>query len=270
MIHLRSLTLREAPEEVAHTFPFSVPSIRSLAGQELTFDADVTFFIGENGSGKSTMLEALAIASRAVTVGSNSVERDESLAAVHLLARQLKLAWARRTHRGFFMRSEDFFGYARKLHAMRDEYERELRAIEADPDLSDKARSQARMPYANSLAALRQSYGEGLDNASHGESYFTLFKSRFVPNGLYILDEPEAPLSPMRQIGLLSLMKTMVEEQAGQFIVATHSPLLMAFPNAAIFSFDNGTCRKIAYEDAEHVTLMREFLMHPQRFLRHL
>jgi len=270
MISLSSLTLREPPEEAARSFPFSVPSIRTLVGRELSFDSEVTFFIGENGSGKSTLLEALAAAARTVTVGSEGAEADRSLAAVHGLARQLKLAWAKRTHRGFFMRSEDFFGYARKLQAMREEFERELRAIDADPDLSDLARSQARMPYANSLSALRQSYGEGLDSASHGENYFTLFRSRFVPNGVYLLDEPEAPLSPLRQIGLLALMKTMVGEQGAQFIIATHSPILMAFPGAAILSFDEGAIHPLAYDQVEHVTITRDFLANPQRFLRHL
>lgn len=269
MIHLHTLSLREPPEGASDSFPFSVPTIRALAGSGITFDAEVTFFIGENGSGKSTLLEALAIAGRTITVGSEGVEADGSLAAVGALARQLKLSWARRTHRGFFMRSEDFFGYARRLQAMREEYERELRAIDADPDLSPKARSQARMPYASSLAGLRR-YGEGLDSYSHGESYFALFKSRFVPNGLYLLDEPEAPLSPMRQIGLLALMKTLVEEQGAQFIIATHSPILMAFPGAAILSFDEGHIHRLRYEEVEHVTLTRDFLANPQRFLRHL
>lgn len=270
MIHLHSFTLRAPADEAVSVFPFSVPSIRSLLGGEFIFDSPVTFFIGENGSGKSTLLEALASAGRAVTVGSTNVDSDRSLRAVHTLAQQLKLAWARRTHRGFFMRSEDFFGYARNLHAMRDEFERELRAIDADPTLSDKARSQARMPYARSLGDLRQSYGAGLDSASHGESYFTLFKSRFVPNGLYLLDEPEAPLSPMRQLGLLSLLKMMVEEQSAQFIIATHSPILMAFPNATLVSFDDGALQRVAYNDIAHVTLTRDFLANPNRFLRHL
>ncbi|GAB4191618.1 MAG: AAA family ATPase [Roseiflexaceae bacterium] len=251
-------------------FPFSVPAIRSLVGSRLEFSAPVTLFVGENGSGKSTLLEALACAARAVSVGSESVEQDATLAPARLLAAQLKLVWRRRTHRGFFLRSEDFFGYAKRIHALRAEAEQALAAIECDPELSDLARQQARIPHARTLHELRQRYGDGLDSFSHGESYFTLFRSRLVPDGLYLLDEPEAPLSPMRQLGLLSLIKTLVEEQRAQFVIATHSPILMACPGAAIYSFDGGQITPVVYEQIEHVTLMRDFLASPQRFLRHL
>jgi predicted ATPase len=270
MRHLLEVSLRTPPPEASDHFPFSVPSIRSLFGQTIQFDQPVTFFIGENGSGKSTLLEALAIAVQSITVGSSHVERDESLESGQQLARELKLSWKKRTHRGFFMRSEDFFGYARRMHRERAEFAEQLRKLEAEPDLSDLARSQARMPLVSSLRAMEQMYDEGLDTFSHGESYFTLFRSRFAPNGLYLLDEPEAPLSPMRQLGLLSLIKQMVEEQNAQFIIASHSPILMAYPQAQLLSFDGGHVRPISFEQIEHVNFMRDFLNHPQRFLRHL
>ena len=96
-----------------------------------------------------------------------------------------------------------------------------------------------------------------------------LFQSRFVPGGLYLMDEPEAPLSPQRQLALLSMLKEMVGENA-QFIIATHSPILMAYPDAAIFSFDSHPVREVSYEDVEHVSLTRAFLNNPGSFLRHL
>jgi predicted ATPase len=117
---------------------------------------------------------------------------------------------------------------------------------------------------------MERRYGADLDANSHGESYFRLFRSRFVPNGLYLLDEPEAPLSPMRQIGLLAMIKMMVEEHNAQFIIATHSPILMAFPDATIYSFDTAPVRAVAYQDLEHVSVTREFLANPQRYLRHI
>lgn len=268
-IHLRSVALAP-PDAQEEGFPFQVPAIRSLAGSCLEFTTSVTLFVGENGSGKSTLLEALACAARAVSVGSENIERDQTLAPAQALASRLKLTWRQRTHRGFFLRSEDFFGFAKRMHALRTEAEQALQAIERDPDLSDLARQQARIPHARTIAELRRRYGEGLDTFSHGESYFTLFRSRLVPDGLYLLDEPEAPLSPMRQIGLLSLLKALVEEQRAQFLIATHSPILMAFPGATIYSFDHGQIAQVAYEQIEHVTLMRDFLASPQRFLRHL
>jgi predicted ATPase len=271
VIHLRTITLPAiAPPDAQH-YPFSVPAIQSLAAQPLTLASEVTFFVGENGSGKSTLLEALACAAGWITVGSESADRDRTLSAVRQLGRKLKLSWARRQRLGFFMRSEDFFGYVKWMRDTREEYERELAAIDEEyRDRSDYARGFARMPFMRELADMRQRYGDDLDAASHGESYFTLFKARFVPNGLYLLDEPEAPLSPMRQLGLLSMIKMLVEEQGAQFIIATHSPMLMAFPNAAIYHFGQHAIEPIAYDEIEHVSLMRSFLEHPQRYLRHL
>lgn len=270
MSHLRSVTLQTIPAEDRDRFPFRVPAIAALAGQALAFDAPVTFFIGENGSGKSTLLEGIAAAAHSIAVGSADTEADSSLASAHTLSRRLRLSWARRTHRGFFLRAEDFFGYARRMQQMREELEAELRAIQADPELSDVARGLKSMPFARSIAEIKAKYGDGLDTVSHGESFFTLFRSRMVPDGLYLLDEPEAPLSPMRQLGLLALIKELVETQRAQFIIATHSPILMAFPGAAIFSFDGGVVRPVAYDQVEHVTLTRDFLNSPARFLRHL
>jgi predicted ATPase len=271
MIHLRTISLPEIDPADAGRFPFSVPAIRSLAGAQIEFPAEVTFLIGENGSGKSTLLEALACAAGSITVGSESVEGDQTLASVRLLAKRLKLSWSKRKHAGFFMRSEDFFGYVKWMRGVREEYERDLVAIDEEyKDRSELARGLAKMPYQRELADMRRRYGEDLDANSHGESYFTLFKSRFVPNGLYLLDEPEAPLSPMRQLGLISMLKMMVEEHNAQFIIATHSPMLMAFPNATIYSFDSEAIRPVAYHEVEHVLVMKSFLESPQRYLRHL
>jgi predicted ATPase len=271
MIHLRSARLGAIDAELANAFPFSVPVIKALAGGELAFTSEVTFLVGENGSGKSTLLEALACAAGSITVGSESAERDSTLAPVRALARQLKLSWNARKHTGFFMRSEDFFGFVKWNRDTRAEYERELETIDQEfAGRSELARGLAKMPLQRELADMTRRYGADLDANSHGESYFTLFKSRFVPNGLYLLDEPEAPLSPMRQVGLLALIKTMVEEQGAQYIIATHSPVLMAYPGAAIYSFDSAAIQPVAYDDVEHVAFTRAFLNAPQRFLRHL
>jgi predicted ATPase len=270
MLHLQTITARPVSAEQQRGFPFSVPAIASLAAQTLELTTPVTFLIGENGSGKSTLLEAIACAAQSITVGSEGVERDRTLDSVQRLARQLKLVWSKKTRRGFFMRSEDFFGYAKNIQAMREEFTRELHAVDTDPSLSVTARAFGRLPYAASIAGLQKNYGAGLDTYSHGESFFSLFRSRFVPNGLYLLDEPEAPLSPMRQLSLIAMLKTMVAEQNAQFIIATHSPILMAFPEATIYSFDHGTIQPIAYDQIEHVIVTRDFLSDPQRFLRQL
>ena len=140
----------------------------------------MTFFVGENGSGKSTVLEALACAVGSVTVGSESVKTDPSLASVRKFSRYLNLSWAKRTHRGFYLRAEDFFGYARNMRRSQEQLQAEMIELEKEARLrSDFAASQTRTPYANELAAMQRSYGDGLDNRSHGESFLALFQAPF-------------------------------------------------------------------------------------------
>lgn len=266
MLHLRSLTLRPLPE--TRTFPFNLSILPAL--NELKFTAPVTFFVGENGTGKSTLIEALACAAEMVTVGSESVRTDASLAHARELARYLKLVWTKRTHRGFFLRAEDFFGYARRQNELRAEMENDLRDIDREyKNRSDYAKSLAKMSAAGQLHDMRRRYGEGLDARSHGESFLALFQSRFVPGGLYLLDEPEAPLSPLRQLALISAIKEMVAQE-GQFIIATHSPILMAYPGAELLRFEDGRVETVKFDDLEHVRLMRDFLQNPEAFLRNL
>lgn len=247
------------------TFPFNVPAIASL--QTVAFTRPVTFLAGENGSGKSTFLEALACAVGAITVGSQPVQSDPTLTAVRRLT--LKLTWSKKSRKGFFMRAEDFFGYARQLNENRAEMEQELANLDGDYKGRDFAKALASLPYRRELGALRHAYGEGLDANSHGEGFLKLFQERFVGEGLYLLDEPEAPLSPMRQLTFLALLHQMVQQNA-QFIIATHSPILMAYPNATILSFDGGTVAEVAYEALEHVQVTRSFLQNPAVYLRHL
>jgi predicted ATPase len=268
VIALTAAALRLPVDAERAGFPFDLPAVRSL--ERLGFDQPVTLFVGENGSGKSTVLEALAIAARAITAGSAEAHEDETLAGVRRLADAFRLSWARRTHRGFFMRAEDFFGYARRLSAMRAELERELSAVDLEyADASPFARNLARTPYLRELEALRSRYGDGLDARSHGEAFLRFFQARFVPGGVYFLDEPEAPLSPARQLAFLALAREMVA-QGGQLIVATHSPILLAYPGATILSFDHEPIRPVRYAELEHVSLTRDFLNDPEAYLRHL
>lgn len=270
MIHLQSVELHFSEAARGAVFPFNVPAIASLAGARLAFPSEVTFLIGENGSGKSTLLEGLACAIGSITVGSEQAEHDPSLREVRALAQAMRLRWTKRTRRGFFLRSEDFFGYARRMKQVREELEADLREIEEDTSLSPTARAYGSLPYAREIADLHRRYGASLDAHSHGESFFTLFQSRFVSNGLYLLDEPEAPLSPVRQLSLISMLSALVKERSAQFIIATHSPILMALPGAVLYSFDNGAIRQIAYEETEHFQITRDFLNNPALFLRHL
>jgi predicted ATPase len=249
-------------------FPFSVPVIRAL--ESLTFDGPVTFFVGENGSGKSTLLEGIAAAARLPAIGSADVDADATLDAQRELARALKLVWSRRTPRGFFLRAEDFFGFAKRLSAMRSEFLQRIAEVELEyADRSAYAKGLAMGPARASLADMERRYGVDLDANSHGQSFLKLFQSRFVPDGLYLLDEPEAPLSPQSQLALMAMMQEMLADGA-QFVIATHSPILLAYPGATIYSFDRTPASAVPYGELDHVVLTREFLNAPERYLRAL
>ncbi|MBO0724203.1 MAG: AAA family ATPase [Blastocatellia bacterium] len=256
MIHLQSISLKPAAEKQSG-FPFNLPLVKNL--DQIEFHSPVTFFVGENGSGKSTLLEAIGAGVKLPTVGGDDVERDETLERARALGRQLKFSWLRKTHRGFFLRAEDFFNFTRRLQAMT----RELKEI------ADSLDGPGKGAVMGQRRALIDRYGENPDANSHGESFLKLFQSRFVPGGLYLLDEPETPLSPQRQLALMSMMKEMIDQDA-QFIIATHSPILMAFPGARILNFDDHPVRQVNYDDVEHVSLTRAFLNNPQSFLRRL
>ncbi|MEO5816217.1 MAG: AAA family ATPase [Gemmatimonadaceae bacterium] len=245
-----------------------MPVIRELS--DLAFPAPVTFFVGENGSGKSTLLEGIASAAGLPAVGSADLEADGTLDAQRRLGRALQLTWNRHTGRGFFLRAEDFFGFAKRLSAMRVEFNQRIADLEVEyEDRSAWAKGLAMGPARASLADMERRYGADLDANSHGQSFLRLFQSRFVPGGLYLLDEPEAPLSPQSQLALMVMIQDMLQQDA-QFIIATHSPILLAFPGATIYSFDSVPAAQVPYDELEHVVLTRNFLNAPERYLRAL
>ncbi len=264
MIHLQTIGLKPSAKKQSG-FPFTLPLVQNLG--EIEMRSPVAFFVGENGSGKSTLIESIAAAVNLPAVGAEDIARDKSLNNARALGKQLKLGWQHKTHRGFFLRAEDFFSFAKRLQTMQAELQE--MADEFENEYTGYALGLAKGAALGQRQALIERYGENLDANSHGESFLKLFQARFVPNGLYLLDEPEAPLSPQRQLALLSMMKEMVGEGA-QFIIATHSPILMAYPEAQIFSFDSHPVAETAYDEVEHVSLTRQFLNNPNSFLRYL
>ena len=267
VLHLRAIDVRRPPD-APDGFPFDLPALRGL--DRLTLRAPVTILVGENGSGKSTLLEAMAIAARAITAGAADAEVDPTLDGVRALARALRLTWSKRPARGFYLRAEDFFGYAQRLDTLRAELEAELERVARDyADAEPYARSLAAAPIRGELAALRERYGDGLDARSHGEAFLHFFAERLVPGGIYFLDEPEAPLSPSRQLSFLSLLLDM-ERARSQVVMATHSPILLAYPGADLLTFDTTPLSRAAWDELEHVTITRDFLRDPAAYLRHL
>lgn len=228
----------------------------------------MTVLVGENGTGKSTFLESLAISTGLPAVGSARPQSDPTLEPQRRLARQLRLTWRGRTRRGFFLRAEDFFGFQKQLAQQRVEHQRELERIDREfADASDYARRLAKGPHYASIGAMDARYGENPDAHSHGEAFLNLFQQRLSPGGLFLLDEPEAALSPQSQLGFMAMIRDAVAA-GSQFVIATHAPILMAIPGARILSFDDPPVHRVDFDELESVLLVRDFLQAPERYLR--
>ena len=261
MLYLSSYEIRENKRRDAYCF--RVPAIAHETRREFT--SSVTFFEGENGSGKSTLLEALARSIGMPALGANDTRRDHTLEAVDPLANALKLSFKTKPKYSFFLRAEDFFGFIQRIRNTRESMRKELDAIDREyAGRSDYAKSLAAMPYASSITALDSRYGENPDAQSHGESFMSVFSSRMHESGLYLLDEPEAALSPTRQLALLSMLDEL--RGSSQFIIATHSPILLSLPSAEIPSFKSDGIIPAAYSDLDSIEVLRSFLRSPERY----
>ena len=217
-------------------YPFCVPIIRNT--KSIVFDKQVTFFVGENGSGKSTLLEGIASAiGFGPEGGSKNIHFTTTLSESAALAACMKLVWTYKPHDGYFFRAESFFNVASYLDSI-----------------------NGNNPYGN----------KSLHQQSHGESFFSFFSNRLDTSGIYILDEPEAALSPQRQLALLRIIYDLTKCNAAQFIIATHSPILLAFPDAVIYTCDNHHLREISYTDTDHYQITKSFLDAPSVYLKNL
>lgn len=247
-------------------FPWTLPLAADL--ERLEFTAPVTFLVGENGCGKSTLLEGLAAGMRAVAAGSGDLDRDPSLAAARAFAHGFRFVRRRHARTRLFLRAEDVLGYTRRIA---DEAAGlALTAEELAGSLPEGVGRDRAVGLARAQrAALTRRYGEDPDARSHGETFLALLRTRLVPDGLYFLDEPETPLSPARVLALMAILKDRVAEGC-QFVIATHSPILMALPAAQILVIADGRVAPAAYDEVEHVRLTRAFLAAPERFLRDL
>lgn len=235
------VTLRRDAVESFDRYPFSLPAIRSL--DELELHPAVTFFVGENGSGKSTLLEALAVSLGFNPEGGTRNFNFGTRPSHSELHEYLRVAkGVRRPKDSFFLRAESFFNVATEIERLDAEFASGPPLIEA---------------YG----------GRSLHEQSHGESFLALMMNRFSGNGLYLLDEPEAALSPQRQLAVLSRIHDLVRSNS-QFIIATHSPILMAYPDAWIYACSATGLSRIDYFETEHYQVTHDFLSNPERMLR--
>lgn len=223
------------PEKIDRTiYPFNIRAFSR--GIELALGSRVTFFVGENGSGKSTLLEAIAECCGFNPEGGNRDHHRAVFADRSPLAQALKLSWLPKVTEGFFLRAESFYNFA---------------------------------TYIDTVSDLRAYGGRSLHQQSHGESFLSLFANRFE-QGIYILDEPEAALSPQRQLSLLKIIHDLSAPGHAQFLIATHSPMLLGYPGAVLFSLDGDAIERIAYRETQHYLVTRDFLNSPERFFKHL
>jgi predicted ATPase len=239
MMRLNNISL--LPERIAERgkYPFNIPAIASL--KSLRISSRVCFFVGENGTGKSTLLEAIASHYGFGLEGGNrnfSPSTTDSLKSIEPLVGALRLSFTKRTGAGFYLRAESFFNVA---------------------------------SHVDQVGASESYGGKSLHSQSHGESFLSLLQNRFTRSGFYLMDEPEAALSPQRQLSFLILLNELVRGNDNiQFLVATHSPILLAFPGAQIYSFDDDEIHEITYRESQPFQLVSQFVAAPERYLNAL
>lgn len=253
------------PNTNLDSYPFNLPGFRKFNG--MRFTEPVTIFVGENGSGKSTLLKSLALYMNLPAIGSIDLERDESLEGVRDLSNSMRGSWnTQKVHRGFFFRAEDYFGFAKRLKNIDSELDNDI--VDFEKNLSGTGLKQAVGAIHGQKEALKRKYGD-LYEVSHGEGFIKVLQQRLQPEGIYLIDEPEAALSPQRQLSLYAIIKNLAEEARCQFIIATHSPILMTLPNSQLYEFGE-SIEETSFEETEHFTVMKQFLNNPEAFTRFL
>ncbi len=233
-LYIRGIILNNSKIERHDEYPFCLPVIRQL--NSLDLQSRVTFFVGENGTGKSTLLEAIAVNYGFNPEGGSKNFNFSTYQSHSDLYQYITLSKGiKKPKDGYFLRAESFYNVATEINRL------------------------GVSGYGN----------KSLHDQSHGESFMSLMLNRFLGNGIYILDEPEAALSPSRQFGLLARMNDLVKENS-QFIIATHSPILLAFPHAEIFVLSENAITSTPYEQTEHYILTKQFLNNTGKMLKEL
>ena len=233
--YLRSISLKRDAVASFAEYPFDIPAISSL--ETIEFHPDVTFFVGENGSGKSTLIEAIALALGFSPEGGTKNVRLETSQTTSTLHEYLKIVKSFASPKdNYFLRAESFFNVA---------------------------------TYMDSTGVLKAFDNKPIHARSHGEAFLAVLTQKLRGNGLYVFDEPEAALSPTRQLAALSSIHQLVKN-GSQFIIATHSPILLAYPNARILKLDEQGSKEVDYEDTDHYAVTKDFLNNRERMLGYL
>lgn len=240
---IRSVSLMEDSIPNKEEYPFNLAAVKNLT--TLEFHPQVTFLVGENGSGKSTLMEAMAVRYGLNAEGGSKNFNFATEASHSPLHNHVRVAkGVKHARDSYFLRAESYYNVASNI----DQLDRE-------PSFGPK---------------IKESYGgKSLHEQSHGESFFSLFFHRFGGQGMYLLDEPEAALSPKRQMALLVRMHELVGQNS-QFIIATHSPILLSYPHSTLYHLSDKGYEKMDYKDTDHYAMYKTFLDQPEAMLRHL
>jgi predicted ATPase len=238
MLHLKEIRLLSDQFPTRDYYPFNLDVLCKTS--KIRFSSPVTFFIGENGSGKSTLLEALARKCQIYIWRGEERTRAVINQYEEWLFLYLEVEWTDGIVPGSFFSSQIFRNFAQLV----DEWE---------------ADNPGQIDYFGGKSLLTQ---------SHGQSIMSFFKSRYRIKGLYLLDEPETALSPNTQVGLLKLLQEMSRLGHAQFIIATHSPILLSCPGSVIYSFDHIPIEPISYEETEHYKIYKNFMKNPKKYLK--
>lgn len=257
---IKTLTLKS---NNGSKYPYHLPLFSE--GFELDVYAPVTIIIGENGSGKSSLLKVIQSKLGLVCINANASDSNIAIDASHLtIHSEIGVI------KGFYFESKTFVRYVDFVNQEILDAKKEIERIDKEyKDKSDYAKMMAKSPYHKTIGELNAMYDKDLSLQSHGESYLDFFKSRVKDNGIYLLDEPETPLSIQNQLTLFTMIMDAIKRGC-QFIIATHSPILAALPEAIIYEIKANRFVKTSYENIESINLLKEFLNHKDHFIHHL
>jgi Predicted ATPase len=262
MPYIKSININTAQ---TNPYPYDVPSIKFAKNIDLSHS--INFVIGDNGTGKSTLLESIAFRLQLPHMDGSDYSK-KSFAAAVTLAPYLDIKFKIERTIGFFFRAEDFGDYLNSVNRADQKLHHQLKSLEGEvPDhiieeMKENANSQ--------IHHMRENYGQELDAFSHGEAYLKIMQDKIKSRGIYLLDEPEAALSPSKQLSLIYFIKEHLAQHNSQFIIATHSPMLMSIPGSVLYEVTDESMEQTPLENIEHYTITKNFLNNPEIFLRHL
>lgn len=248
-----------------HPFPFNIPAVKFA--KQIALDKGVTLFVGDNGCGKSTLLESIAYAVNLPLIG-GAIGSSPGFDAARALKPYLTIEWGRKNSKGFFFRAEDFSDFINGIEKEKNKIAWDLQELKGEVDDAIINQMSEGMNYR--LHEMRKDYGSDMQAFSHGEAYLKILQTRIEDKGIYLLDEPEAALSPLKQLSLIAFIMEALKNGNTQFIIATHSPILMGIPGALLYEIQEDGMQQVGFKETDHYRITKSFLDNPDSYLRRL